>query len=319
MYAGNVGEGATLREVLSDLAFDRGLGKPLVVLDAGITSEENLAYLRAAGYDYIVVARGKKGEVPPEAAFVTVREDRRFPVRAAKVEKDGETWLYCRSEAKRATEEGIRDLYSRRFEEGLRLAAAALTAKGGTKRHDKVMERIGRLKERCKRVAHRYDIVVGRQGDLASGIEWTRKPERQSGVYVLRCSRRELGEKEGWDVFNVLRDVEDAFRCMKSDLGLRPVHHQIERRTDAHVFLTVLAYHVLQTIRTRLRAAGIHDSWSTVRQRLSTQVRVTTILKTQDGQTVHLRKATRPDLYQKSVYDALGLPSLPGRTVKSVF
>jgi transposase len=117
----------------------------------------------------------------------------------------------------------------------------------------------------------------------------------------------------------MIRDVEDAFRAMKSDLGLRPVRHHTENRADGHLFITVLAYHILHTIRYKLRQQGIHDSWSTIREKLSLHIRTTTILKKEDKKVIHVRKTSRTESYQKRIYQALGIAEVPGKTVKTVF
>lgn len=110
----------------------------------------------------------------------------------------------------------------------------------------------------------RYSVKVDKDGHTgnASGIRWTRKQtDDTSGYYVLRTSRRVFTEKEVFDIFTMLLDLEDAFRSMKSELGMRPIHHQTEFRCDGHLFITVLAYHILHTIRLKLRAHGITRTW----------------------------------------------------------
>ena len=109
--------------------------------------------------------------------------------------------------------------------------------------------------------------------------------------------------------------MEDAFRCMKSDLGLRPIRHHIERRSDGHLFITVLAYHILHAIRFKLRMNGIHDSWSNIRQSLSMHIRNSTTQKKVDGKVIHIRKSSRPEPHQKVIYDALNITSVPGCAV----
>ena len=105
---------------------------------------------------------------------------------------------------------------------------------------------------------------------------------------------------------------------MKSALGLRPVYHQKEHRSDGHLFITVLAYHILQTIRFTLRRQHIPDSWSTIRAALSSHVRLTTTMRRDDGRVIHLRKSSSPEASHKRIYDALHLPHRPGKTVKTV-
>ncbi len=116
----------------------------------------------------------------------------------------------------------------------------------------------------------------------------------------------------------MLTDVEDAFRCMKSELGLRPVHHQIEKRVDGHLFITVLAYHILHTIRFKLRKSGINSDWSTIRTRLSTHTRITTTIKRKDGKMIHIRKSLKPEPFHKEIYSALNLPYQFGKTIKTI-
>ena len=139
-----------------------------------------------------------------------------------------------------------------------------------------------------------------------------------SGYYVLRSNLNEADAKEIFDIFNMLLDLEDAFRSMKSELGLRPVHHQTESRCDGHLFITVLAYHVLNAIRLKLRRNGITHSWSTIRSRLATHYRVTTSVKRSDGKMLYIRKTAKPEEFHTKIYDALGLPHLPGKISKIV-
>jgi transposase len=105
---------------------------------------------------------------------------------------------------------------------------------------------------------------------------------------------------------------------MKSELGLRPVYHQKEHRSDGHLFITVLAYHILQTIRFTLRKGKISDSWSTIRKALSSHVRLTTTMKRDDGKVIHIRKSSSPEASHKRIYDGLHLSRHPGRTMKTI-
>ncbi|MCL0092795.1 hypothetical protein M1N92_03935 [Dehalococcoidia bacterium] len=90
----------------------------------------------------------------------------------------------------------------------------------------------------------------------------------------------------------MLSQLEDSFRCLKSGLGLRPVHHRINRRQEAHLFITVLAYHLLASIQRNLKKKGISYQWDTIRTRLSNQTRVTTSITNDKGQRIHIRQTT---------------------------
>jgi len=323
VFEGNVSEAGTLAEMITTLAFAEMQTKPLIVMDAGIATQSNILWLKEKGYDYIVVSRKKTIDLPPETEMITVREDNRRLIRAAlaKGPDDDEVTLHCHSTDKEVKERGIINRSESRFEGDLNKVKNALSKKHGTKRHDKVIEKIGRLKERHKRVARHYEITVTKDENTkrATTITWERKEqEKAPGVYCLRSNRVDFKEQELFNIFTMLTDIEDAFRSMKSELGLRPVYHQKENRSDGHLFITFLAYHVLHTIRVLLRSQGINDSWTTIRKGLSNHARITTTMKRDDGKIIHIRKSGRPEIFHKKIYDALRLPLRPGKTVKTI-
>jgi len=323
VFEGNVSEPKTLGNMIKDISDENPPVKPTVVLDAGIATQANIKWLKGNQYSYIVVSRKKKKDVPENAALITVKKDDNTFVRAALVknEETDEIELYCHSKGKEKKEQGIKSLFQQRFEEELIKARSALSKKNGTKRYEKVIEKIGRLKERFKRVAHCYEVIVEKDPETnrAAAIHWhLKETENNNGLYVLRTNRADLTEEQIWNIYNTLTDIEDAFRCMKSELGFRPIHHQTELRTDGHIFITVLAYHLLHSIRFKLKRQGTHLSWATIRSRLSTQVRITTTMKRRDGKMIHIRKSSRAELFHKKVYDALNIPYQPGKIVKTI-
>jgi transposase len=319
VFDGNVSEPGTLAGMISALSSPGMLTKPLIVMDAGLATENNIIWLKVQGYQYIVVSRKKKREVPTE--MVTVREDTRRLIRAALVQGTDEVTLYCHSTDKEIKEEGIKNRFDQRFEESIEKVRGALSKKHGTKRYDKVLEKIGRLKERFRRVARRYEISVVKDDtkNLATAIRWERKEQPDHcGVYCLCSNRLDFKEQEMFNIFAMLTDIEDTFRSMKSELGLRPVHHQKEYRSDGHLFLTVLAYHIAHAIRVPLRKQGIAHSWATIRKGLSNHIRFTTTMKRDDGKVIHIRKSTRLEPFHRKIYDALHLSHRPGKTMKTI-
>ena len=118
-----------------------------------------------------------------------------------------------------------------------------------------------------------------------------------------------MGAKELWQLYNTLRSVEDAFRFMKSSLGLRPVYHQKERRVDGHLWITIIAYHLIQHCLYRLSKQGITYQWKTIRKMLMSRVRVTMQAKTKEGKTLYHRSSTKAEGEQKEIYKALGMSS----------
>lgn len=324
VFAGNVSEPKTLESMLNVLSGEKSFDKPIVIIDAGIATEPNIQWLKEHQYDYLVPSRCKKKDVPETLDMVTVKKDKNVLVRVALVKKDeagDEVELYCHSSSKEGIEKSIKSLFQQRFERELKNALNSLYKKHGTKKYEKVIERIGRLKEKFKRVAYRYEITVTKDSDTNNvlSINWSQKEtDSPNGVYYLRTNRTDLNEKQIWDIYNMLTDVEDAFRCMKSDLGLRPINHQIETRVDGHLFITVLAYHILHAIRLSLRQHGILHSWATIRTFLSTHVRISTILKTKGGKVLRIRKTSKPELFHKDIYNALNISCFPAQTLKSI-
>lgn len=318
VFEGNVSEPGTLEKILQGTTTN----KPIIVADAGIGTRKNIEWMTQQGFDYIVVSRKRLREIPADIEMVQVRQDQRRVVHAVIRKNDaGGMDVYCHSSAKEIKEKGIKTRFEKRFEDGLTQIQTALSRKGGTKKYEKVLEKIGRLKEKYRRVARRYEILVEKDdlSENAKNINWSMKQiDETSGYYMLTTSRVDFNEQQVFDIFTLLLDLEDAFRCMKSELGLRPVHHQIEYRCDGHLFITVLAYHVLQAIRTKLRRHGITYSWSTVRHMLSTHHRVTTSMKRADAKMLYIRKTAKPEECHIKIYDALGLPHRPGKISKTI-
>ena len=186
-------------------------------------------------------------------------------------------------------------------------------------------QRIGRLKTKHSRVAAHYQIGVtaDETGEKAVAVTWTRRPRDGSmathpGVYCLRSSETDWDEDALWRTYTTLTDVEAVFRSLKAELGLRPIYHHKPRRADGHLFITVIAYQLVQVIRTRLRGHGNPASWTTLRRILDGQQRVTATFRRPDGRTLHVRTATQPEPEQRDIYDALGVDPHPGGVRKTL-
>ena len=144
-------------------------------------------------------------------------------------------------------------------------AADALHKKGGIKNIYKVWQRLGRIKEKHKRVSAHYQIEVEQKEALATAISWNYQPlppttNKQEGIYFIRTNIEQAQEKLVWDIYNTLRNVESTFRCLKTDLNVRPIYHQNDERIKSHIYLTLLAYQMVNTIRYMLKQAGIYHS-----------------------------------------------------------
>ena len=324
VFEGNASEPKTLAEMVGKLTATDAGHTPTVVLDAGIATEDNIAWLVDNGYRYIVVSRRRHRQFDEDRA-VWIKDDGEQRIQAQRVVNSttGEVELYCHSAQREKKEKGIQELFAKRFESALEKLAAGLHKKGTVKRYDKVMERIGRLKQRYARAARYYDITVEPDPNTgkAGAIHWQRNQtidDTLPGVYCLRTNQEEWNEATLWHTYTMLTDLEAVFRSLKSELGLRPVFHHNTDRVSGHLFISVLAYHLVHTIRFQLKACGIHRSWEGLRRELEGQDRVTVELKREDGKTVHVRKATRPEPRQQVIYDALGISDRPGNTEKTI-
>lgn len=322
IFPGNASEPRTLAQMLSGLHARAGT---TVVLDAGLATEENIAWLREHDHRYLVVSRKRRRCFDPDQA-VTVKHSADQQVRVQRVVNDqGEVELYCHSIARQKKEEAIQERFATRFEEALQKLDAGLSKKGTVKKYAKVMERIGRMKQQYARAAPHYRIDVDHDEDTgnATAIGWRRqeKPLSQAthpGVYALRTDLADWDEAALWRTYTLLTDLEAVFRSLKSELGLRPVYHHNSDRVSGHLFISLLAYHLVHALRTSLKADGIDDSWQSLRCQLQTQQRVTVILKGRDAKTYHVRKSTRPEPHQQRLYEALGFASYPGAVQKTV-
>ena len=323
VFAGNVREHHTLAEMLDALHAPRAA---LVVMDRGIATEDRLRWLRNQGYRYLVVSRERSRHFDAEAAL-RIESASNHGVHLHKVLADDgqEVRLYCFSEQRAAKERGIAERFARRFETALSQLSQGLSKPRTQKHPDKVWQRIGRLKEKSHGVAQHYDVEVDtdESGQRATAVRFSRRPlsgtmMTHPGVYCLRSSETDWDEATLWRTYVTLTDLEAVFRALKSELGLRPIYHHKAIRADGHLFITVMAYQLVQVIRTRLRQAGESASWSTLRRILEGQQRITATFRRSDGRTLHVRKATRAEAPQQAIYDALGIDSAPGGISKTL-
>jgi transposase len=323
-FRGNVSEPSTMVEIIESLHRKaQGTNPPLpldpptVVMDAGIASEDNLNILKERGFCYIVVSRSRPKDIPKQD-FTQIKKG----VHAHSFQRGEETFLHCWSEAKTNKEQAIVQKMRIKMEAELTKLRDGLSIKGRLKNYDKVLERIGKLRKQYTRVSKGFTINVQQEGKNAVHITWSfdekslGKP--YDGTYFLRTNRTDLTDERLWKTYIMLNTVEDGFRCLKSELGLRPNFHQKGERIKGHIFITILAYHLLHMIQYHLHQAGIHHRWSTIRSWLGTHCILTTSLPREQGGLVHVRHCTTATLHQSEVYSALGIRSVPLKPRKTI-
>ncbi len=295
-------------------------------MDAGIATEVNITWLSEHEYRYLVVRRGGTRQFD-ETRSVTIETAAEEPLHLQKeVSQDGkELLLHCHSPSRQIKEEAMLDQSGRHFEAGLQQISEGLKKPRCEKRHDQLLERVGRLKQKSRGASQHYtvDLATDDSGKIVTGLTWQKTPvdgtmATHPGVYCLRTNELAWGEERLWRTYTMLTDLESVFRSLKSELGLRPVYHHKEDRSDGHLFITVLAYQCVQFLRVTLKAAGITDSWATLRETLSVQRRVTATFRQRDGRTLNVRKATVPEPELMAIYRALRVNPAPGGTKKLI-
>ncbi len=322
VLAGNVSESSTLEGLLKALAAPP---EAVVVLDKGIATADNVAWLREQGWQYVVASRERRREFDAAEAEVLETASGSGVRVCQQRDETGETRLYCESERRQQKEQAIVQQAGQRFEQALQQLRAGLSKPRTTKRLEKVWQRIGRLREKYPQASPHYQIEVqaDAKGDKAVGLSWQRQAAENSiathpGVYCLRTNLEGWDTQRLWSTYVQLTDLEAVFRSLKSELGLRPIYHWKPRRAEAHLFVTVLAYQLVQVIRQRLQARGERSSWVTLRARLTGQQRVTAKFRRKDGRMLHVRKATQAEPGQLAIYDALGVSASPGGVSKLI-
>ena len=330
---GNVSEPGTLAGMLDTL---KNLGKTherkTIVIDAGIATEENIALLKAQQVSYIAVSRKQSYDPVLWAQSKEVKlplndNKTELSVKLAIVENSTqedtevsrEAFLLCHSPQKAVKEQQIADKRMQQFERELERIHAGLSKPRTQKKYGKIMERIGRLKQSYG-VGNCYDIEIEQHNCVVKAISFKKNSTGQLkserfGEYVIRTDRLDLDESAISTIHRSLTTIEGSFRAMKSELGLRPNYHKRDEASMAHIFLSVLAYHMVCPIINRLSQSGFSYTWNTVRNMLSSHDRVVTSFNTEEGECIHVRNTTRANLNQKTIYDALGIKQDPLKNI----
>jgi len=341
---GNMSDPATLEAMIENLRLKTSSSakKALIVMDAGIATEDNLKMVKDKGYDYLCVTRStmKNYKVEAEAATVTVTDNKKQKIELCPVKSDRNTDYYLKVEShtKELKERSMNQQFQQRFEQGMQKIADSLTKKGGVKQADKVYERIGKLKQKYPSIARYYDIEVIVQ-ELAPNKRKSKEPQTEkirtvtamswavkqdvdinarSGIYFLRTSLEGNSEENLWQFYNTIREIEATFRVLKTDLDLRPIYHKKDESTMAHLHLGLLAYWVVNTIRHQLKKENIHSGWTEIVRIMNTQKAVTTTAQNDKDELILIRRCADPNDKVQMLYDALKYKYVPFTKKKSV-
>jgi transposase len=317
VFEGNIAESTTLARMLDRLLLpEEGeeRSKPVIILDAGFASAANLALLKERGLGYLInVTRGHREQHAAEFAsggFEPVPG--REPGRTVEVkaiddpENPGGSLVLCRSAQRREKELAMLSQAEERFLADVKALQKRVSG-GKLKDPGKIERAVGRLQKKHPRAARFHSLQVEDGVLTASPVEDKRQQAGElCGDYVLRTDR-ELGAAQVWSLYMTLLQAEEGYACLKGSLGLRPNFHQTGQRVEAHIFISVLGYHLLCWVRERLRESGDNRDWKTLRRLLSTHSLVTTVLPLEDGRVLRVRKPSVPDPEQALVFKRLGI------------
>ena len=314
VFPGNRSDATTLKEIMARMEQLYGKASRIWVFDRGVASERNLEALRAEGGLYLVgTPRTLLRKVERrllERDFKTVRKG--IEVRLVPA-PDGsqDTFILCRSAQRQEKEAAIHLRFERQMEDGLARLTKAITS-GRLHDRDTLQQRLGRLNLACSRVARAYTISVHGDGPSLR-LAWAKDEARAAllrqteGLYLLRTNLTGHSEEELWHMYMQLNDAEAAFRTLKQDLSIRPIHHQRQERVKAHVLVCFLAYALYRTLDRLAKNKGLAASPRRILADLATIKSGDIILPLIDGRELRLRRVSRPQKAQATLLHTLGL------------
>lgn len=334
-FAGNTRDLATVKHIVNTIETRFGKSERVWVMDRGMIDEASLAFLSEPGRRYLLsTKRHALNQFQSELASPGWQRLPDNPDVEVKLRKRDEVhYLLARSKPRRAKERAMR----RRQRRGLAKALKKLylrVRKGRLKKRDKILEAVGRLKERFPKAHPFVAIRVGatyREFTYAWNVAKFKDALRRDGAYLLRSNQAGWSAQEFWETYIQLTVVERAFRVLKTNLLLRPIWHHYSGRTQAHVFICVLAYALWKTLDHLAKRAGlmtlIHKpnpgrgnavpkprpmSPEVILRELSRIAMGDIHLPTTDGRELVLRRVARPSGEAQRILAALGL-QLPER------
>lgn len=330
IYEGGQSEPKTLADVLKKLKMDAGDlldgEKPILIMDRGIATKDNIALIIKNEYPYTVINLSKN-ERDYEKEFATIKKhmESNQPVTQdgwESVNDENSVYITKKTSGKTARvlaasigrskkEQGMDTLKEERFLVDIENLKKSFE-KGNILMPVKIGERIGKIKAKYPTVGKYYEIEVKFSDDnkKVTEITWTKKSQRDqrstlTGCYVIETTQTELSAVEIWKQYMQLNRVESAFQDLKSELGLRPVYHQTIHRIEAHLFIGVLAYHLLNSIEHVLKMNGDTREWKTIKEILTTHQRCTIILIGEAKKIYGIRASGTPESCHNEIYRTL--------------
>jgi transposase len=325
IFAGNTTDVSTVQQMVEGMEDRFGKVNRVWVMDRGMVSAENIAWLNSTGRRYVIgTARAELGrfakQITEKTDWRQIRED--IEVKICRGPDGSETFLLCRSASRSEKEKAMHERFSRRIEEGLQSLGRRIEKSQSALDRGALERQIGRLLERNSRASARYSISLTEDKATPAGVKlkWSTRPEwddwakLSEGTYILRSNIHHWTDQELWKTYIQLSEAEAAFRIQKSDLCIRPIWHHKQDRIKAHILICFLAYVLWKTLQQWQSRAGLGDSPRTILTELSRIHCADIVLPLADGskREIKLRCIVRPDREQQLLLQRLGL-TLPER------
>jgi transposase len=325
IFAGNTTDVTTVQQIVESMEDRFGKVNRVWVMDRGMVSAENIAWLNSTGRRYVIgTARAELGRFAKQIAEKTdwrqIRED--IEVKICRGPDASETFLLCRSTSRSEKEKAMHERFSKRIEEGLQSLGNRIDKSQTALDRGQLERQIGRLLERNSRASARYSISLTEDKTTPARVKlkWNTRPEWDDwaklteGAYILRSNIHDWTDEQLWKTYIQLTEAEAAFRIQKSDLCIRPIWHHKQGRIKAHILICFLAYVLWKTLQQWQSRAGLGHSPRTILTELSRIHAADIVLPLDDGskRELWLRCVVRPDREQELLLQRLGL-TLPER------
>jgi transposase len=319
VFAGNTTDVTTVEQIVETMEARYGKSNRIWVMDRGMVSEENVAFLKEGDRRYILgttKSHLKKFERQLlEGDWRTVQAGVEVKL-CPSPDGDEETFILCRSRDRREKDAAI----LKRFEDRIAGRLEAMQVRCEKQRRDpqKVEREIGRLLGKNTRAAGLFEVTVKADENGHAKLTWQKLADRRdwatlsAGCYLLRSNVRDWSDEELWKAYIQLTEAEAAFRIHKSDLSLRPIWHQKEDRVLAHILVCFLAYVLWKTLAALCERAGLGHEPRRVLEELSQIRSIDVVLPTKEGIEIRQRCVTKPTEHQTILLHQLGL-NLPAR------
>lgn len=325
IFSGNTTDVTTVQQMVEGMEKRFGKVNRVWVMDRGMVSAKNIAWLNATGRRYVIgTARTELRQWEKQIAEKTdwhrIRED--IEVKICRGPEGNETFLLCRSASRMEKEKAMHERFSKRIEEGLQsLSRRIKKSKTQLDRGD-LERQIGRLLERNSRAGARYSISLAADDSVPAKLklnwsarsQWDHWANLSEGIYILRSNIQDWSDEDLWKTYIQLSEAEAAFRIQKSDLCLRPIWHHKQDRIKSHILICFLAYVLWKTLQKWQSCAGLGDAPRTILNELSRIHCADIVLPLADGsgRELRLRCVVRPEREQAVLLQHLGL-TIPER------